>query len=183
MTGRAAATRYARAIFDVAKKEADIHQAGRELTEFAALVAGHETLARVLANPSIPAARKRAVIEQLLAAAGTVSMVVAKVLLLLADRDRLALVADIARAYQDRLMEHANIVRGELVTAVPLSADRIAKVQQGLSAATGRTIQLQARTDPSIIGGAITRIASTVYDGSVTRQLEKMKDALIEGSR
>ena len=75
-------------------------------------------------------------------------------------------------------MEHANVVRAEVVTAVDLTRDRMAALQQGLAQATGRQVQLESRVDPSIIGGAITRIGSTVYDGSVTRQLEKMKEAL-----
>jgi F-type H+-transporting ATPase subunit delta len=179
MTGRAAGTRYARALFDVALKEADVEQAGRDLAAFARLVAGHEVLARVLSNPAIPAVRKRAVVEQLLARAGGISPVVIKLLGLLADRDRLGLLPEIAAAYRNRLMEHAKVIRAEVVTAVPLPPDRVTALQRGLAGATGRAVQLEARVDSSIIGGAITRIGSTVYDGSVSRQLEKMKDALI----
>lgn len=178
MTSRAAGTRYARALFDVARKEADIEQAGRDLASFAQLVSSHETLSRVLSNPAIPAARKRAVVEQLLARDGAVSPVVAKLLLLLAERDRLSLLPDVAAAYQDRLMAHAQVVRAEVVTAIGLSPDRVTALQQGLARATGRQVQIETRVDPSIIGGAITRIGSTVYDGSVTRQLEKIKEAL-----
>ena len=180
MTSRAAATRYARALFDVALKEADVQQAGRDLDSFAGLVAGNAQLQRVLTNPAIPAARKRAVVDELLARSGTVSSPVAKILALLADRDRLVLLPDLAAAYRNRLMEHAKVVRAEVVTAVTLPADRVAALQQGLAGATGRQVQLENRVDPSIIGGAITRIGSTVYDGSVTRQLEKMKEALTE---
>ena len=182
MTSRAAATRYARALFDVAQKEAGIQQVGRDLTAFAELVAQHDMLARVLSNPAIPAGRKRGVIEQLLARAGTVSPVVSKLLLLLADRDRLALLPELATAYQQRLMEHAQVVRAELVTAVPLPAERVTALQQGLAHATGRDVEMQTRIDPSIIGGAITRVGSIVYDGSVTRQLELMKAALVGGA-
>jgi F-type H+-transporting ATPase subunit delta len=178
MTSRAAGTRYARALFDVALKEADIEQAGRDLAGFAEVVGGNDVLKRVLSNPAVPAARKRAVIEQLLAAAGHVSPVVVKLLTLLADRDRLALLPDIAAAYRNRLMDHAKVVRAEVVTAVALPQDRVEALQRGLAGATGRDVQLETRVDPSIIGGAITRIGSTVYDGSVTRQLEKMKAAL-----
>lgn len=182
MTSRAAGTRYARALFDVALKEADIEQAGRDLAGFAQLVAGNDVLNRVLSNPAIPAARKRAVVEQLLAKAGGVSPVVVKLIALLADRDRLVLLPDIATAYRTRLMEHAKVVRAEVVTAIPIPRDRVAALQQGLARATGRNVQLETRVDPSIIGGAVTRIGSTVYDGSVTRQLEKMKAALAAGS-
>ena len=180
MTGRAAATRYARALFDVALKEADVQEAGRDLDSFARMVADNAQLERVLANPAIPATRKRALIEELLKAAGSVSMPVAKLLKLLAERDRLILLPDLAAAYRTRLMEHAKVVRAEVITAVRLPADRVASLQQGLASATGRQVQLENRVDPTIIGGAITRIGSTVYDGSVTRQLEKMKQRLAE---
>jgi F-type H+-transporting ATPase subunit delta len=178
MTNRAAGTRYARALFDVARKEADIEQAGRDLAGFAGLVAGNDLLSRALSNPAIPAANKRAIVERLFAKAGSVSPVIVKLIGLLADRDRLVLLPDIAAAYRTRLMEHARVVRAEVVTAIPLPGDRVAALQQGLARATGRDVQLENRVDPSIIGGAVTRIGSTVYDGSITRQLEKMKDAL-----
>jgi F-type H+-transporting ATPase subunit delta len=179
MTRKTAGTRYARALFDVALKEADVQQAGRDLAAFAQLVAGNEMLARVLTNPAIPAAQKHAIVDQLLKRAGTVTPAVAKLLLLLAARDRLVLLPDVAAAYENRLMEHAMVVRAEVVTAIPLPADRVSALQQGLAQATGRKVQLDTRVDPAIIGGAIAKIGSTVYDGSVARQLEKMKDTLV----
>ena len=178
MTSRAAATRYARALFDVAAREADIQQVGRELAGVAALVAGNEMLARTLSNPAIPAPRKRAVIEQLLARTPQLSPVLAKLLLLLADRDRLVLLPELAAAYETRLMENAQVVRAQLTTAVALPSDRVAALRQGLAQATGRDVQLETRIDPSIIGGAVARIGSTVYDGSVTTQLQKVKERL-----
>jgi F-type H+-transporting ATPase subunit delta len=178
MTSRGAALRYARALFDVAQKEADIQQVGRELSEFTNIVSAHDVLTKALSNPAIPVQRKRAVMEQLLTRAGSVTPTLAKLLLLLADRDRLALLPDLARAYDARLMEHAKVVRAELTSAVPLSADRVAALQQGLQHVTGRQVQLETRVDPAIIGGAVARIGSTVYDGSVTTQLQKVQERL-----
>ncbi len=180
MTSRAAAARYARALFDVARKEADIQKVGGDINEFAELLSANEMLSRTLANPAIPAARKRGVIEQLLGRSSEITPVVSKLLLLLADRDRLILVPAIASAYQSRLMEHANVVRAELITAVALPADRLTALHQGLERATGRQVQLDTRLDASIIGGAVARIGSTVYDGSVTTQLERLKQKLVE---
>ena len=182
MTSRAAGIRYARALFDVALKESDVRQVGADFADFAGLVAGNEALSRVLSNPAIPAARKRGVVDQLLATAGSVPPVVAKLLRLLADRDRLVLLPEIAAAYRERLMQHEKVIRVEVVTAIALPADRIAALQQRLALASGRRpedVHLETRVDSSIIGGAITKIGSTVYDGSVTRQLEKMKDTLV----
>ena len=178
MTSRAAAIRYARALFDVASKESDIQQVGRELSGIAGLISGNEMLARTLSNPAIPAARKRAVMEQILARVGTITPSLGKLLLLLADRDRLALVPEMTVAYESRLMEHAQVVRAQLTTAVPLGPDRVAALQQGLAGVTGRQVQLETRIDPSIIGGAVARIGSTVYDGSVTTQLQKVQERL-----
>jgi F-type H+-transporting ATPase subunit delta len=136
-------------------------------------------LARALSHPAIPALKKRAVVEQLLAKAAGLSPIVSKLLLLLAERDRMAILPDVVTAYEQRLMEHANVVRAELVTATPLPADRVASVREGLARATGREVRLESRVDSSIIGGAIARIGSTVYDGSVTMQLQKVKERLV----
>lgn len=178
MTNRAAATRYARALFDVALKEADPQRVNDELSSFQALVGSNETLHRVLRNPAIPPARKRATVEALLSHGGSITPALHKLLLLLAERDRLVLLPDLAAAYRERLMQHQQVVSAELVTAIPLPEDRRAAVEQGLTRATGRRVVLSSRVDPSIIGGAVTRVGSTVYDGSVVRQLERLKEQL-----
>jgi F-type H+-transporting ATPase subunit delta len=179
MTSKAAATRYARALFDVVLKEqVDVQQVERELTEFSTLVEGHDTLQRVLANPAIPTPRKRAVVEALVAQAGPMTPAVAKLLVLLAERDRAGLLPQVAAAYRARLLDHAQVVRAEVTTAVALPAERLAALRQGLARATGRDVRLENRVEPAIIGGAVTRIGSTVYDGTITRQLQKMKESL-----
>jgi len=178
VTSRVAAARYARALFDVARKEADPEQAGRDLSEFAAIVSGTPSLLRALSNPVVPAARKRAVVDQMLAHAGTVSPPVGKLLRLLAERDRLLLLPELAEAYQNRLMEHARVVRAEVTTAAPLAAERVTAIRTALARTTGREVQLETRVDPAIIGGVVTRIGSTVYDGSVVRRLEKLRETL-----
>jgi F-type H+-transporting ATPase subunit delta len=77
-------------------------------------------------------------------------------------------------------MEHQRVVRAEVTTAVPLSQERAAQLQQRLASATGRAVTMTTKVDASIIGGVITRIGSTVYDGSVAAQLAKVKDRLVE---
>jgi F-type H+-transporting ATPase subunit delta len=180
MTSRAAANRYARALFDVAVAERlDLEQVDRELAGVVALVTANEPLQRVLSTPAFPAARKRAVVEQLLSLS-PVNPVLSRVLLLLADRDRLVLLPELAEAYRSRLRDHRQIVRAEVTTAMTLPADRVAALQQGLAQATGRGVELDVRVNPSIVGGAIAQVGSTVFDGSVTTQLRKLKEQLVE---
>ena len=109
---------------------------------------------------------------------GPLLPLVSKLLLLLAERDRIAFLPEIVRAYRNRLNDHNQVVRAEVVTASPLAADRVAMLEERLGRATGRKVLLESRVDPSIVGGAVTRIGSTVYDGSVTTQLRKMGEAL-----
>jgi F-type H+-transporting ATPase subunit delta len=140
----------------------------------------HPTLEKVLLNPVVPVARKRATIAELTLRA-KLSPVLGKLLLLLAERDRLVLLPDLLAAYRERLLDHLNIVRAEVTTAVALPAERAKAVEQSLARVTGRTVMLDTRVDPAIIGGVVARVGSTVYDGSVTAQLQKMKQRLTEG--
>ena len=181
MTGSAAAARYARALFDVVSKESpeSLEKVQADLQEFANLLSESPQLAGVFGNPAIPASKKRAVAQELLHHAALPSPA-AKLILLLADKDRLMLLPDVAKAYRERLMDHLKIVRGDVTSAMPLPDDKLRAIEQGLARATGRKVVLEAKVDPSIIGGVVTRLGSTVYDGSVATQLQKMKQALID---
>ena len=178
MTNKTAALRYARALLDVAVKEsANLEQIETDLAAFADLFTQYPALAKVLLNAAVPAARKHAAVAELLARA-KLSPILSKLMLLLAERDRLVLVPDVLAAYRDRLMEYRHVVRAEVTTATPIDAVRVQQIQNSLATATGRTVTIDTKTDPAIIGGLVARVGSTVYDGSVARQLERMKERL-----
>ena len=178
MTNRTAATRYARALLDVAVKEnADLDQVERELASIVDLFQQHKVLSQVLLNPVVPVPRKRAAMDAL-TARGQLLTMVAKLLGLLAERDRLVLLPELLAAYRDRLLDYRHVVRAEVTTTVPLRDDQVNAIETNLARASGRTVTLSTKVDPSIIGGIVTRIGSTIYDGSVTRQLQRMKEKL-----
>ena len=180
MTNKTAALRYARALLDVGiKEQADLEGLERDLAAFAGLLSDHPALAKVLLNPAVPVPRKRAAVVELTTRMQPAA-IVGKLLVMLAERDRLVLLSDLLASYRDLLLAHRNVVRAELTTAIPLDPARAAAIEQQLARATGRTVTLQTRTDPAIIGGLVARIGSTVYDGSVTTQLDKMKQRLVE---
>jgi F-type H+-transporting ATPase subunit delta len=177
MSMRASAARYARALLDVAIKESDPERAEQELAAFVDLVRAHPDLQRTLANPVVAASDKRAVVQQILERLEPTTPV-GKLVLLLASRGRLALLPDLLEVYRERLMEHRNVLSAEVTTAVPLSQERTAQLQQRLAAVTGRVVTMTTKVDAAIIGGVVTRIGSTVYDGSVATQLAKVRDRL-----
>lgn len=180
MTNRTAAARYARALLDVSVKEqAELSQIEAQLTEFAGLFAQHESLAKIIVNPAVPALRKRALVAELVTRA-ELQPVVGRMLVLLAERDRWAILPDMIAAFRERLLELQHVVRADVTTAVPLPAERAKQIEQSIAHATGRSVTLSTRVDPSIIGGVVARVGSTVYDGSVTNHLQRMKQRLEE---
>jgi F-type H+-transporting ATPase subunit delta len=118
------------------------------------------------------------VIEALLSAAGTVRPEVRRLLTMLADRDRLVLINELTDAYAEKAMTQARIIPAEVTTAVPLGDEVRGALKSALSRATGSEVTLTERVDPAIIGGLVAKVGSVVFDGSVLRQLDRIKDRL-----
>jgi len=136
----------------------------------------------VLTTPAVAAQKKRAILVAVLKAAGGVSPEVERLLLLLADRDRLALVPDVAGAFAEKVQQTSRVLPAEVTTAVPLGDARRTELAQAIGKAAGYQVTITERVDPSIIGGIIARVGSVVFDGSVTRQLERMRQRLTDSA-
>ena len=182
MSDRSVARRYAAALFDVARKAGTTDRAGEELQALVRTVEGHDELRRVLETPAIPAHVKKEIVSSILKTSGGYSDEVSRLAVMLADRDRLGLLSQVQAVYAERLLEDKKIVPAEVVTASPLSDENRAALTRALGTATGREVQLTERVDPAIVGGVIARVGSLVFDGSVTRQLERLKQKLATNS-
>jgi F-type H+-transporting ATPase subunit delta len=180
VTLKTIARRYAIALFDVLQKTGDQGRAEQDLEALRAVLHGNAELAKVFENPAVPASKKRAIVEALLTAAGEVSPEVRRLLLMLAERDRLALLPDVADAYAERLRKLRHVVTAELTTAMPLPDSQRASLVAALGKAAGSHVALTEKIDPSIIGGVIARVGSVVFDGSVLTQIERMRRRLID---
>ena len=181
MTNKTAGNRYARALFDVALAEkVDLQQIETELAAFVDLLRQHPPLEEVLLNPAVPAPRKRAAVAQLLESA-KLSPVLGKLLLLLAERDRLVVLPDLLAGYRSRMLDQQGVVRAEVTTASQLEPARAEAIARSLAITTGRKVALTTRVDPLIVGGLVARVGSTVFDASITRQLEKIRKRLETG--
>ena len=179
MSTRASAARYARALLDIVIQEGDPEQAEQELLALADLYAGNPELRKALTNPAVPVAAKRGVVEALVSRAKPLPAL-GKLVLMLADRNRLALLPDLAASYRERLMAHRQVVRAEVATAMPLPPEQAAEFERRLAAATGRRVTMTTRVDPSLVGGAVARVGDTVYDGSIATRLARMRERLEE---
>ena len=178
MTGQPVARRYARALFDVTQKADSLDQAGQDLADLARLLSEHAELSHVVASPTVPASVKKSLFAALMDAAGVTSVEVRRLIGMLADRDRLMLLPLLSTAFTERLMDAKRIAHADVVTAVPLTPSSRAALAEALGRASGKAVTMTERVDPAIIGGVIARIGTFVYDGSVARQLEKMRERI-----
>jgi F-type H+-transporting ATPase subunit delta len=181
MSLHTSATRYARALLDVALAESDPHKIERDLTSFVNAMHSSPDLTRALTSPRIPAATKRNVVEGIARSIG-MEPPAAKLLGLLADRGRLEIFNELLAVYSEQLLAHSGIVKGTVTSAIPLAPEIVTALARGLSSATGKQVQLETTVDPSLIGGVVAQIGSTVYDGSIRTQLQRMKQQLVESA-
>jgi F-type H+-transporting ATPase subunit delta len=179
MSKALAGAREARALLDVATRESDPDRVGDELDAVADAMRTQPDVQRLLWKGAVATARKVEGVDAVARAFGLTPLV-SKLLRMLAEHERLRLVPALAAAYRARLLERQNIVPAEIVTAVPLGADASERVARALSQVTGKRVLVSARVDASIIGGVIARVGGTVYDGSVTTQLARMRQKLVE---
>jgi F-type H+-transporting ATPase subunit delta len=180
MSLRTSANRYAKALFDVALQEkADVKKIDQDLTAVAETFASNSDVLLIARRTGLPMEKRMALVTTIADQLGLTPQV-KKLLVMLTERQGLELGPDLVEAYRERLLDHLNIVRGEVATAAPLSPEKTKALQDRLSQATGKNVELSVRVDPSLIGGVVARIGSTVYDGSVRTQLKRLRAELTE---
>jgi F-type H+-transporting ATPase subunit delta len=180
MSLRTSANRYAKALFDVALAEKnDLAQIDRDLEAVVAMLHENPDLAAAAGRAGVTDAARVSLVEAVADTMG-LSAPVKKLLVLLADSRKLNLVPDLAESFRERLLNHQNIVRAEVTSAAPLSAEKTKALEDSLSKVTGKKVDLSVSVDPALLGGVVARIGSTVYDGSVKTQLERMRQQLVE---
>lgn len=175
MSLRTSANRYARALFDVAVTEdAELSRIAKDLSSVTQVITEHTELRLATERAGVPDAARVAVMEQVADRLG-VTPQVKKLIAVLTRGRRLNLVKDLAEAYSERLLAHQNVVRAEITSAAPLSPEKTRALEESLATVTGKKVELSVGVDPAILGGVVAKIGSTVYDGSVKTQLERMR--------
>jgi F-type H+-transporting ATPase subunit delta len=173
------AARYARAFADVVlDTKSDSADIERQLTDFAATFAGSKDLREVLLNPSIPTAKRVSVLDAVNRQIGC-GPKVRNLLAVLIRHERLAALDEIIEEYRLEMNRRLSISDAEVVTARPLQDQERAKLEREVAELAGTRVNATFRQDKSLIGGAMVRIGSTIYDGSVRGRLERLKERLV----
>jgi F-type H+-transporting ATPase subunit delta len=178
MSGETVARRYAAALADVVEKSPESDVIKSELKQWEAMMTSNADLINVFRNPAVAHASKEKLLENLIERAKP-SRTTANFLRVLLRNNRLTELEQINTKFASVMEERSGAVAATVVSARPLSADEQAELRNNLSKLTGKNVSLNFNIDRNIIGGVVTKIGSTVYDGSVKTQLENLKEQMI----
>jgi F-type H+-transporting ATPase subunit delta len=176
-----AARRYARALLEVA------HETGQdpgplraELESVVALVGRERELEQALVHPALGGERRRAIAEAVFQ--GRVAELVARLVALLAERGRIALLPALARAYADALRAERGVVAALARSATPLDPEQRRSLEAAVARLAGAEVELETALDPALLGGVKLSIAGRTYDGSVRARLASLRARLVHGA-
>ena len=180
MRSPAAARRYARALFSIAKDETRIEDVRREIAAIRNIFDESEELRNAILQPLHPGAERRQVLKDVCQKLGT-SGVVTNFWAFLVDQRRVIDFEAICDAYGRLADEAAGRTRARVVSASPLSDTQRSRLRSALSARTGMQVELEESIDSSLLGGAVASVGGLVFDGSLRTQLEQLRSSLTRG--
>lgn len=171
--------RYAKAIVDLGVEKGNLATLQAQLRELADAYEGSSELRAIMLNPSVRLEERRSIVRSIAQRSGWDPMVRNFTLLLL-DNDRFAHITGIADTVDQMVDRRLGNVRAKVTTAWPIKDSQLAVLQGALARLTGKNVLLESDVDDALLGGVVTRVGSTVYDGSVRTQLQSIREAILE---
>ncbi len=174
-------SRYAQAFLDVVtERKLDAAALDKQIADFEGTWTGSPELQTFFENPAVAAVQKVGVLDKLNEKLG-MQKELRNLLAVLINNDRIGQVHEVAAAYRQELRTRLGIREAEIVTARALSPDEQKTLLDGVGKLAGARVEASFKEDASILGGAVVRIGSTVYDGSVRGRLTRLKEVLVAG--
>ncbi len=180
MSGTVVARRYAKALFAVAKEEGREKEYGEALAQVAAFLEENPEIESALASPVFPLDSKRSIVEEVVKAF-EVTGELATLLTVMAERNRLMHLRQVAEYYRELLDEESGVVRAVVRTAVPIPEELQKRLADTFAKVVGKQVELELREDPEIIGGVVAHIGDVIWDGSIKSQLQGFKESIGRG--
>ena len=171
------ARRYAQALADVVLKTGETDSVKNELNQWSAIIESNSALYDAISNPAIAHAQKEKLLESLIEKTRS-TKTTANFLRVMLRNGRLQDVATVNERFSAELEERSGVVSADVISARELPAGERSDLKAHLEKLTGKQVNLNFHIDEDVIGGVVTRIGSTVYDGSVRTKLENLKQQL-----
>lgn len=177
MLENAVARRYAQAFFTIAKEQKLIDKLENELKDVIEIIDGNIELKRVMDHQLVSPEEKKAILNQVVS--GEISEITVNFLNVVIEKYRATYIPAIYDEFVKYANESRNMVDAEVQAAVALSDPVVENIRSKLAALTGKTVRLQTKTDPGLIGGVTVRIGDQVIDGSLATRLARLKENLL----
>ena len=172
------AGRYATALFELALEANATNAVRGDLDRFAALLDESPDLMRLVRSPIFTSEEQVRALRAVLDRIG-LSTLTGHFLLTVAHNRRLFAVRDMIRDFRELVARHNGEVTARVTLAQPPREHHLAAIKEALAAVTHKKVQVNVTVDPSLIGGVVLRVKHTVYDGSIKKELERIKNAMI----
>ena len=169
---------YARAFADVVfDVKLDAAKAAGGLRSIASLIEQSQELRRVWENPAVPADQKRKLLDAIVQREG-IDKPTRNLVAVLIDHHRLPFLSRIVEQLEKELNARLGFAEAQISSARELGDTEKRALESQIQVATGKKVRATYGLDASLLGGALVRIGSTIYDGSVKGQLERIKEAI-----
>jgi F-type H+-transporting ATPase subunit delta len=176
------ARRYAEALADVVTERNQVDKIDAEIRVFAEMMRSSRELHDTFANPIVSKSEKLRVLEALIARAHP-DQITANLLRTMLSNDRVHYIPEVYEEFRRELNERKSLIVAEVTAATEVGRAEQENLARKLEQMTGKRVEFKFKTDPSLIGGVVTRIGSVVYDGSVRTQLQEFREQLKKGDR
>jgi F-type H+-transporting ATPase subunit delta len=173
----ALASRYAAALADVALEQKSGDRVKKDLAAFVDTFFSSADLRNFIESPAVGPEMKHKVIQKL-AARMDLAPAVRNFAYVLVNHRRTEMLREIQQAFETELNARLGIAEAEVTSARELNAAERERVTKALERRTGKKVEARFRHDESLVGGAVVRVGSTVYDGSVREQLTRLRERL-----
>lgn len=177
------ASRYANALADVVtapNSGLDPQAVGEQLSQVAGTMVSSPQLRSVLMSPAVPKSKKKAVVSRI-ASEMQLPAKLRNFLLVTVDRGRIGQLREIREAFDLALDEKLGFVRADIASSEEMSSAQRTRLEAQLSQLAGKTVKATYTVDRTLVGGAVARVGSKVYDGSIRGQLVKLRRQLVSG--
>ncbi len=177
MSSQTIARRYATALADVITEKREAPEVRAELGEWEQMLISNPALLEIFSNPTVGYEQKQKVLSELISRT-KVRPTTENFLRVLLKNQRLADLPQVTAKLSQILDERSGVITADVISAQPLPVATTEALAERLGELTGKKVNLNFDTDASLLGGIVTRIGSTVYDGSVRNQLERLGEEL-----
>ena len=176
---RVIAKRYAKALAELSEEKKIVEKTRADLRAVADAVAAQPDLQKLFVSPVFTPEDKKSVIGEL---AGRMKLQpeTRRFIEFLAETGRIKFVREIQEVYEQLLAERQNRAMAQLATATDVGQAGLSAIKTSLEGMTGKTVDIEAKVDPALMGGVRAQIGSVVYDGTIKNQLDKMRAQLVK---